>query len=240
MTTNLDNHYWKPILTTKPYNQFWQPILITNLNNQFWKPILTTNLENQSLNHYSIPWQPMLTSNLDNNQNCEIFVKSSTNLCQILKKHDHSPMLIQEMLVHLKIGSSASSPIWGKLNRNGKLSKKLLNYSDWNWQFFATSASESNLTQTSNPTACWIYWRVLVCRGSLWKNAFAVIFLLGWTKRTTFQKRRKELRDKRKKNSKYRRGTVQLDPVSCPPRLIISYLIKIPEILNEALCQIRP
>ena len=208
--------------------------MTTYVDNQFWPPILTTNFDNQSWNQ---SLQPILTTNVDNQswQQSELW-----NLCQISKKPNHSPMLIQEMLVHLKIGSSASSPIWGKLNRNGKLSKKLLNYSDWNWQFFATSASESNLTQTSNPTACWIYWRVLVCRGSLWKNAFAVIFLLGWTKRTTFQKRRKELRDKRKKNSKYRRGTVQLDPVSCPPRLIISYLIKIPEILNEALCQIRP
>ena len=48
------------------------------------------------------------------------------------------------------------------------------------------------------------------------------------------------MRDKEKKDSKYRRGTVQLDPVSCPPRSIISFLIKIPETLNEALCQIRP
>ena len=111
--------------------------MITNLNNQFWKLILTTNLEKQSLH-------PTLTTNLDNQSwqqselwnLCQIFNKSSTNLCQISKKHNHSPMLIQEMLVHLKFGSSASSPIWGKLNRNGKLSKKLLNYSDWNWQLF--------------------------------------------------------------------------------------------------------
>ena len=92
----------------------------TNFDNQSWKPII------KSLQH-------TLTTNVDNQswQQSELW-----NLCQISKKPNHSPMLIQEMLVHLKIGSSASSPIWGKLNRNGKLSKKLLNYSDWNWQLF--------------------------------------------------------------------------------------------------------
>ena len=95
--------------------------MITNLDNQSWQPILTTIRIAKSL------------SNLH-----QIFVKS--------QKHNHSPTLIQEMLAHLKSGSSASSPTWGKLNRNGKLSKKPLNYSDWNWQlFFGTSASESNL-----------------------------------------------------------------------------------------------
>ena len=157
-------------------------------------------------------------------------VKSLPNLHQIFvksQKHNHSPTLIQEMLVHLKIGSSASSPIWGKLNRNGKLSKKLLNYSDWNWQLFC------NICQWVKPHSNLKSHGLLnLLEGSYlqrlsMKNAFAAIFLLGWTKPTTFQKRRKELRDKEKKDSKYRRGTVQLDPVSCPPRLIISFSIKI-------------
>ena len=133
LATNFDNPFWQLILTTIVENQFWQPnhttnfdspcwqpILITNLNNQFWQSILTTNVDNQS-------WQQSELSNLLSNLH-QIFVKS--------QKHNHSPTLIQEMIVHLKIGSSASSPIWGKLNRNGKLSKKLLNYSDWNWQLF--------------------------------------------------------------------------------------------------------
>ena len=98
--------------------------MTTNFDNQSWKQIITTYLDNKC-------WQPILTTIR--------IAKSLSNLHQIFvksQKNNHSPTLIQEMLAHLKIGFSASSPTWGKLNRNGKLSKKLLNYSDWNWQLF--------------------------------------------------------------------------------------------------------
>ena len=53
-------------------------------------------------------------------------------------------------------------------------------------------------------------------------------------KPATFNKRRKELGDKRKKVQE------GYGPISCSPRLIISFPTKISEIWNLGLCQIRP